>query len=169
MAAYSSASKEGGGSSSSWDLTWKFIPVQSQRNWLGCFCQEQLLVWFFRPLIPSRQVSLVPCWVFSLLGFFPATCHMSWEGDGAPGSEQPSPVGPRRKEREEGAGDCGGAGAQHPPCSSASEAATQRADNKCSSFPYFHFTIFSSHLVRGCNLCSMCPFTTHYTLNERRD
>lgn len=41
--------------------------------------------------------------------------------------------------------------------------------SKCSSFSHLDFTIFSSHLVKGCNLCCVCPFMSHYTLNERRD
>lgn len=49
------------------------------------------------------------------------------------------------------------------------KAGAQRIANKRSSFPYLDFTIFSAHLVKGCNLCCVCPFTSHYILNERRD
>lgn len=54
-------------------------------------------------------------------------------------------------------------------CSWAWEAGTQWVANKCSSFPDLDFTIFSPHLVKGCNLCCVCPFTSHYIPNERRD
>lgn len=73
----------------------------------------------------------------------------------------------QKGKREDGAGACGGAWGSASPLLERLQVneLTVNPPAFCISTSPF----FSSHLVRGCNLCCVCPFTSHYILNERRD
>lgn len=54
-------------------------------------------------------------------------------------------------------------------CSPAWKAEAQWITHKYFSLPYLHITIFSSHLVKGVNLCCAWPFISHYSTNGKRN